>query len=362
MPDSVTIDSAENVQESGDCLSDLLSVGLSFHQSFALIAAFKHGLIDALAAGKATRAELERIAGPKSARAVGVIMQSLTCAGVVHPVGACDGAAGYYCLTDAFAGLADPESREAASAIMRLIDRRFIPMWSSLERLAETGMPVSEAVATGSLYQGMYRTSEKVWEFARAMRGFSDLIGRQLAERWTAPSGATFLDLGGGDGACLFRLLERNNEAQGTVVDLAPLKPVFEAARDRAPHHVARRADFVVGSFFERIERRADVVILGQILHNWSPAERRQILGGAFDILNPGGTLIVYDPLVGWDGHSKRDADLAAFFDSQMRCATLEGSGYSVGDAEAWMRAAGFRPVGTIPLFGPFLAIRAVKN
>ena len=49
---------------------------------------------------------------------------------------------------------------------------------------------------------------------------------------------------------------------------------------------------------FARDLPKADVVLMGHILHDWNLAEKRQLIAKAYDALPPGGAFVVYDALI----------------------------------------------------------------
>jgi hypothetical protein len=81
--------------------------------------------------------------------------------------------------------------------------------------------------------------------------------------------GETVVDVGGGNGALLRALLERNPELRGIVFDLP------ETVRDEASF--GDRLEFVAGSFFERVPA-GDAYILSGILHDWDDEAATRIV------------------------------------------------------------------------------------
>src|SRR5205085_552890 len=75
-----------------------------------------------------------------------------------------------------------------------------------------------------------------------------------------------------------------------------PVQPVFEEyVREIG---VADRVAFVPGDFFRDPLPRADVVVLGHVLHDWGLDEKRTLLGKAYDALPTGGAPALYEALI----------------------------------------------------------------
>ena len=58
---------------------------------------------------------------------------------------------------------------------------------------------------------------------------------------------------------------------------------------------VSDRVSFTPGSFFERDLPKADVIMMGHILHDWDLPTKKMLIEKAFDALPAGGAFIVYD-------------------------------------------------------------------
>ncbi len=60
----------------------------------------------------------------------------------------------------------------------------------------------------------------------------------------------------------------------------------------------ADRVRFQSGNFFEDPLPKADVIILGHILHDWDLDQKKLLLRKAFDAVPKGGAVIVYDAII----------------------------------------------------------------
>ena len=63
-------------------------------------------------------------------------------------------------------------------------------------------------------------------------------------------------------------------------------------------HGVADRVRFEEGDFFTDPLPRADVIIMGHILHDWDLEQKRMLLAKAHQALPEGGALIVFEALI----------------------------------------------------------------
>src|SRR5207253_6218688 len=81
--------------------------------------------------------------------------------------------------------------------------------------------------------------------------------------------GEVVVDVGGGNGALLVKLIRRRPELRGIVLDLP------ETVRDEAA--LGDRIQFVAGSFFESVPE-GDAYLFSGILHDWPDEDAARIL------------------------------------------------------------------------------------
>src|SRR3954454_16344274 len=104
------------------------------------------------------------------------------------------------------------------------------------------------------------------------------------------------VDVGGGQGAILTKVLEAHRTMRGILFDrpdvVARAQPVLEAA------DVADRCDVREGSFFEAVPEGGNAYILKYILHDWDDAASLAILKICRQVFRPGGKLLIMERIV----------------------------------------------------------------
>jgi hypothetical protein len=126
------------------------------------------------------------------------------------------------------------------------------------------------------------------------------------------------------------------------------MAPIFEDYV--ITNRLADRVAFLAGDFFKQAIPKADVVLMGHILHDWDLPTKKMLIRKAFDALPSGGALVAYDSIID-DGRSKNTFGL--LISLNMLIETPGGFDYTGADCTAWMKEAGFATTRVEPLVGP---------
>lgn len=107
----------------------------------------------------------------------------------------------------------------------------------------------------------------------------------------------SFVDVGGGEGGLLARVLARHRQARGTLVELPETIGPARAQLEKAG--VADRVDFVAGSFFDAgvVPAGSEVYALSRVLHNWDDERAAAIVRRIREAVPAGGRLLVFEYL-----------------------------------------------------------------
>jgi hypothetical protein len=102
------------------------------------------------------------------------------------------------------------------------------------------------------------------------------------------------VDIGGGQGALLGRLLQAHPEMTGKVFD----RTVEGADATLAALGVAGRAEVVAGDFFAAVPGGGDLYILKAIIHDWNDEEATRILANCRVAMAPEARLLLIERLM----------------------------------------------------------------
>jgi hypothetical protein len=154
----------------------------------------------------------------------------------------------------------------------------------------------------------------------------------------------------------LVQVALKNQHLLGIGFDLPEVAPIFEEYVEA--NGLASRVQFQRGSFFTEPLPKADVVMMGHILHDWNLEEKRMLIGKAYEAVPKGGALLVYDAII--DDNRRKNA-FGLMMSLQMMIETHGGFDYSGADCMGWMRDAGFRETRVEHLTGPDSMVIGIK-
>jgi SAM-dependent methyltransferase len=152
----------------------------------------------------------------------------------------------------------------------------------------QTNQPTFKRTFRTGFWPWLAANPEERAIFDRAMAGEKERsVDRLAALDWR--DNETVVDVGGGNGELLRKLLERKPELKGIVFDLP------ETVRDEA--NLGGRIDFVAGDFFERVPE-GDAYVLSSILHDWDDERATAILRVIGAAARPGARVLMVESVV----------------------------------------------------------------
>jgi hypothetical protein len=113
------------------------------------------------------------------------------------------------------------------------------------------------------------------------------------------------VDVGGGSGALIGKLLAEHPKLNGTVVDLPG--PASRARQRFLDSGLSDRADAVPGSFFDPLPAGADAYVLSAVIHDWDDVTSVAILRRCAAAAGDDGVVLVIEA-IGVDGETANTA------------------------------------------------------
>lgn len=215
--------------------------------------------------------------------------------------------------------------------------------WGHLLEAVRTGESAFASVHGTDIWGYRAANPEESATFDRAMREGSERAATAVLDAYEFDSFRHIVDIGGGDGALLARILARSRNVSGTLFDQAHVVAAADEVLRAAG--IAERCEVVAGSFFEQVPRGGDLYLLKFILHNWQDEPARSILRRCREAMKQGTRLLVIERLLGPpnEGSDSKFSDLNMFVN-------VTGCERSQEEFAALFAGAGFALRNTIPL------------
>jgi len=233
--------------------------------------------------------------------------------------------------------------------MLEMANLRLYPFWNKLTVALRTGQPQNEAAhGDAEPFAALYANPERLKGFLRAMTGVSRGANMAIAAKFPWADHKSAADIGTAQGDLITQVALANPQLSGIGYDLAEVAPVFEDYVEA--NGLSSRVKFLPGNFFNDPLPRADVIMMGHILHDWDLDQKRMLISKAYEALPEGGALVVYDAMID-DDRSKNAFGL--MMSLNMLIETPGGFDYTGADCVGWMEEAGFGQTRVEHLVGP---------
>ncbi|MFG3104464.1 methyltransferase [Streptomyces sp. NPDC048182] len=237
------------------------------------------------------------------------------------------------------------DSADSMRHMCRLTGREeFARTWGNAAHTARTGLPAFDAAFGRPAWEYMSDPAHTDFSgaFHRAMA--ESAAGATVNARYDFAEGAHVVDVGGGRGAMLARLLTEHPRLTGTVFDLP--NAVRGADKLLADAGVADRAAVAAGSFFDGVPEGGDVYLLSRVIGNWNDEESVRILRAVRAAMRPDSRLVIVGHMpTGEDRtHYVRALDLYMFVLFQARLRSPEQYGALFEQAGLTLSRADLNP------------------
>ncbi len=237
-----------------------------------------------------------------------------------------------------------------------MFNERLYLFWGSLTEALRTGKPQNEIKSGGDLFSALYSDPKRLKIFLHAMTGLSFGSAKAMARKFPWSDYKTFFDIGCAEGGLPVQIALAHNHITGGGLDIPPVQPIFEEYV--SSFGLKERLRFVPGNFFKDSLPKADVLVMGHILHDWNLEEKLMLIGKAYNALPSGGALIVYGMIID-DQRMENTGGL--LMSLNMLIETQGGFDYTGNDCSSWMRDAGFRKTYVDKLAGPESMVVGIK-
>ena len=327
----------------------IMQIGMGFWASRTLLSAVELEVFTELAKHPEDLATLQGRLGlhPRSARD---FLDSLVALGFLHRENG-----KYHNSPDADVFL-DKHKPSYIGGILEMSSRRLYGVWDNLTEALRTGIPQNESKNNKDVFAALYADPQRLKEFLQAMSGISRGANLKIATVFPWKKYKSFVDVGTAQGDLAVQIAKANAHLSGLGFDLPAVGPVFEEYVES--NGLSAQVKFAPGSFFTDPLPKADVVLMGHILHDWDLEQKKMLLKKAYEALPIGGSVVIYDSLI--DDERSQNA-FGLLMSLNMLVETPGGFDYSGADCTGWMKEAGFKDTRVEHLVGPDFMVVGTK-
>ena len=241
--------------------------------------------------------------------------------------------------------------------ILEMANHRLYPYWGHLTTALRTGLPQNEAKDGGpDPFAALYAEPARLKQFLQAMTGISHASNMAIARQVPWKNYRTAVDVGTAQGDLITQVALANPQIQGIGFDLPEVAPIFEEYIEH--NGLSDRVKFQAGSFFDHPLPKADVIMMGHILHDWNLETKQMLVRKAYEALPEGGAFVAYESIIDDDRSANAFGLLMSL---NMLIETPGGFDYTGADCAGWMKADGFRETRVEHLVGPDSMVIGIK-
>ncbi|WP_445452941.1 methyltransferase [Flavobacterium sp. 25HG05S-40] len=335
---------------------NIMKIGTGFWASKILLSAVKFQVFTTLAEKKTMSAiELKSHLGFKSTdRNVYDFLDALTTFGFLNREGLLETAQYSNSMdTDFFL---DKNKPSYIGGMLEMLNHRLYGFWGNLEEGLMTGLPQNEIKDGEDLFDALYSDADRLKEFIHAMSGFQMGNFMALAQSFDFSKHKTLVDIGGSAGMLSIMVAKHQGHMNCTSWDLPPVAPIANEVIQQFQMHDRVKTDS--GNFFKDEFPNADIITMGNILHDWDEETKLMLIKKAYNSLPEGGVLIAIENVI--DADRNKNA-VGLMMSLNMLIETGSGFDYTFSDFNKWTNAVGFKSTALLPLAGPTSAAIAYK-
>jgi SAM-dependent methyltransferase len=323
----------------------IMEVGAGFFASKTLLSAVELELFTVLGAGQMTGAGIgDRLS--LHPRSLFDFLDALVSMGFLERDG--DGPDALYMNTAETGTFLDKNSRAYVGGMLEMANSRLYGFWGNLTEALRTGEPQNEIRDGGDLFAELYSDEHRLEQFLRAMQGFQTGAFMALLDVLDFSSVSTVVDVGGANGQFCALAVSRHPHLKATVFDLPPVKPIAE--RHVAAMGASDRIEVVAGDFFVDDLPSGDLIVMGNVLHDWDEDQKRMLIAKAYSALSDGGRLVAIENVI---DDARRENTFGLLMSLNMLIELPGGFDYTGAQFDTWCRDAGFEHTEVVHLVGP---------
>jgi acetylserotonin O-methyltransferase len=237
-------------------------------------------------------------------------------------------------------------------------DQSLYKLWDHLDDAVREGTNRWTQAFGGrsSLFDHYFRDEAATRSFLAGMHGFGQIASPRLVTAFDLSRFGQMVDLGGATGHLAIAACRAYPDLRATVLDLPAVEPF--ACEYILHSGLGDRVEFVTGDFFADDLPKADLYVLGRILHDWDGPKINTLLHKIFQALPGEGALLVTETLVDDD----RAGPVYTLMQDLNMLVCTDGRERTESEYSALLQSAGFSEVQFRRTGSLLDVILAIKN
>jgi len=334
--------------------SKILQVGMGFWASKTVLTAVNLKLFTHLASGELSGQEIKSKLGLHE-RGLYDFLDALVALEFLKRRGLKEKA--MYSNADDTDIFLDKNKPSYIGGILELCNNRSYHYWNDLEEGLKTGKPQNEIKTSGKpAFEALYSNKEKINEFIKAMGGIQMGNFITFSKTFDFSNYKTLCDIGGAGGLLSAQVALNNDHMKCVSFDLPPVSLI--ATENIRNMGLTDKVCAQSGDFLNEDFPKADIITMGNILHDWGTKEKKVLIKKAYDALPEGGKLVVIENIIDND---RRQNAFGLLMSLNMLMETEEGFDFTGDDFDKLAKDSGFKETTVMPLEGPSSAAIAIK-
>ena len=217
----------------------------------------------------------------------------------------------------------------------------------------QTGSPSFEKVFGTSLFAYLAGRSEEADCFNQGMSDLAAMLAYAAVLAYDFGHFSSIVDVGGGNGRFLDKILELYPEINGTVLDCTrAIDEALNAAKQKS-----NRCSYVAGDFFVSVPKGADLYILCGVVHDWDDDRAATILRNCRQAMPATGRILLLEAVV----PENDSMHFSKILDINMM-AMSSGRERTGAEFNELLKAAGFKMVKIVATMAPQSLIEAIPH
>jgi hypothetical protein len=209
--------------------------------------------------------------------------------------------------------------------------------WNALGYSAKTGLPAFDHALGQHVFDYLKGHQDAAALFNDAMVSLTEVTSTAVAEGYDFSAFRKIVDVGGGHGALLAKIVQKYPEVRGIVADMPEV--VAGAVPFLATQGVDGKVTTVGIDFFESVPPGADAYMMKHIIHDWDDDRAVGILSNCHKVMAPAAKVLVIEQVVA----DRPDAVFSKLIDLEMLVMTGGGRERTEQEFAALLKRAGLR-------------------